>query len=87
MNKRLINVDDRFVNYVMCFNRVIMIGSCIVIIIEFPDSVFMLISVVLMLFLVNKAKGIVCSLEGVIILVHLRSMVLIMIIWISVYHV
>ncbi len=85
MDKRFINADDRFRNYVMGFER--MIGACIVIIIEFANCMFMLISVVLMLFLVTVAKGIVRRIEWVIILVHLRAVVLVMVVWISVYHV
>ena len=53
MDKRFINADDRFMNYVMSFER--MKGAYIVIIIEFANCMFMLISVVLMLFLVNEA--------------------------------
>ena len=88
MDKRLIYMDYRFSNYVMSFSRMIMVGCAkIVIIIKFADCMFMLISVVLVLFLVIKAKCIVGSIVRVIILVHLRSMMLIMIIWISVHHV
>ena len=85
MDKRFINADDRFMNYVVSFER--MKGAYIVIIIEFANCMFMLISVVLMLFLMNEAKGIVRCIEWVIILVHLRSVMLVMVVWISVYHV
>ena len=77
MDKRFIDMDYRFSNYVMSFGRMIMVGCAkIVIIIEFANCMFMLISVVLMLFLVTVAKGIVRRIEWVIILVHLRAVVL-----------
>ena len=85
MDKRFIYMDNRFVNYVVSFNR--MIGAYIVVIIEFADCMFMLITMVLMLLLVIKAKGVMRCIEWVIILVQLRSMMLVMIVWICVYHV